>query len=481
MIASSYPWRLLIDWQKVPKPETSQNSNENDEKCGNFSSKYVLTNSSSVTLQSPGYPYGYETDLNCSWIFSSNLSAYHPLFELEDVNLENGYSDCSNNDYVEVFTSSDMISWTSLARYCEMPPQRTYLSKDAFLKVNFITNYWTNKTGFSGQLRLECGSTYTSPSGVINFDQQQLTISPGTTVCKWNIKVRPGKKIEFTFNKINLLCVSKTRLIIKNGLDDASPMLGGQNFCGNDTSIPTVPLTSGNRAMVRYEIGPMSHRVFELQYQEKSINCHETIIISEHNKFATITTPNYPNVPDPYTECTWAISSENGDNLKLEFQKWDLITQNNCDLEYVELRTGVTKLSQVIGRYCEKPPPKIIEGSNLLVKYFTQAETPNPGFVIKVSLNPCGGVYTSNSGSIHSPNYHLEEYPPQITCEYHIVGQIGYSMTIQMENLQLGDVDEDNCTRVDHVSIYSYSQSYDPFDNSTDGKEVSFFKYGKFF
>lgn len=465
-------WSMNILWRKLLKSEIPTITEQIfDAKCGNQSTNIVLTNYTSYNLSSPGFPYGYDSYLNCSWIASTNISSMHPVFHFETLDLET-QDDCLN-DYVEIFSSSDSIEWTSLARRCKLSMLNPYFSGEKFLKLNFNTNYYQNRTGFHGKFQVDCGSTLTGSSGILVFDQgsfRNMGISSNMT-CSWIVKVKPGKMIQFTFDKIKIDCASRSTIIIKNGVYEFSPILGGTRFCGNDTYIPQIPLTSGNSAIVKFELRSTSSPVFTLQYQEVGQDCSERIVISQNNKFAIISSPNYPNVPNPFTECTWMVSSASGENLKIEFlDRFDLKTNADCDMEYVELRRGTTRVSQVVGRYCDKKPnPQIIESSIIQVKYYTSVADPNNGFKMKISIAPCGAIYQYTEGTIMSPMHEQGIYPANIECLYHIIGSPGSFITITLQYIDLPVAD--NCSSTDHLAVYTFSQLTND-DSSSDGEFV---------
>lgn len=62
-----------------------------------------------------------------------------------------------------------------------------------------------------------------------------------------------------------------------------------------------------------------------LHYQEKSLSCGGTIALSRFENQTFVTSPNYPNIPQPYTECFWTITAPPGKRMRLDFvERFDL-------------------------------------------------------------------------------------------------------------------------------------------------------------
>ena len=67
--------RFQMQWKEIDKSTLINNTIESE--CGKVIS---LNNETIVTnITSPGYPYGYGPNMNCSWIISSGVPSYHPV------------------------------------------------------------------------------------------------------------------------------------------------------------------------------------------------------------------------------------------------------------------------------------------------------------------------------------------------------------------------------------------------------------------
>lgn len=440
--------------------------------CGGHEVIVLGENSTIYNLTSPGYPDGYRTGLNCSWIFQSSISTLHPMLKLDYVDLEE--TDACLSDYLAISTSSDLLSWSSPEKICTFGYRvKSAFHGKPFLKVAFNTDYFNNRTGFTGFVSLRCGGVVTEPNGVIEVSSVVTTnqtmarfLDP---VCMWNITVRPGRIIQFQFDAIKIGktadgCVGS--VTIKNGIDEYSPLLGA--FCGND--IPQMVNTSSNRAFVKFFTGHVLSNSFRLSYREVGMDCGGNILLRKNNS-TIITTPRYPEVPFPHSECIWTIMAPSGETLVYKFEQFNLKYSPLCQKEYVELRDGGTSNADVLVSTCgsEVVQSKLTTSNMLRVKYFTDFSDPGNGFKLRVSLSPCGGSFHAARGTITSKNYPVQGgYPSKTVCEYYIHGSMNTILNVTFQDLHLPS--GANCSSLDNIKIYSIV----PGENNTDIDQGTF-------
>lgn len=90
------------------------------------------------------------------------------------------------------------------------------------------------------------------------------------------------------------------------------------------------------------------------------------------------------------------------------------------------------------------------------MKFFTDVNEPKNGFQAEVRIATCGGTYSSPTGIISSEGFgNPGAYPANSECIYRILGRSGTTIELQVKQLHLPDGDNENCTEVDHVSIYA--------------------------
>lgn len=444
-------YAFKITWKRIPKTSKDKLINSNAPNCGDTDNTIIISDYNIHTLSSPGYPNGFENDLICSWIISTNLILYHTHLIFVHLDLEYTH-ECINN-YIELFKSSDMINWVSLGKYCSIQMINNQFSGNPFLKISFKTNSPSSRSGFLAQMIIKCGSTLRGPSGIIKYDYN-ITNTQSLDKCIWIIQVKQGKMIEFNFEKIDIDCaITRTVLQIKNGIYSDSPILGGKNICGTNANNISIPITSGNMAQVSIEFYITN---FTLSYQETGIDCTQRIILSESNNHVFITSPKYPNLPDPFSECNWIISTKAGENLQYEIIEQS--TDVNCDDEYMELKYGI---SDIVYRHCgirfAQYETDIVEFDAFNIEYLNNLENPKYKFKLKVSIAQCGGVYHLDRGTIefskknlrffNSPRHYLE-------CTFSIIGtrNIAKYVSLSVQNMSLSSSDE---IKLDYTPVQS--------------------------
>lgn len=328
----------------------------------------------------------------------------------------------------------------------------------------FNSDYGTNKTGFMATTFLDCGGIMTESEGIIEYNVKSY-ILPYRIMnnCMWNITVRRGKTIQFEFIDLKIDNITSggcgAALTIRNGIDDMSPYLGQGQFCGK--VLPKdVPETSSNRAFVKYKTATPTFSSFKIRYYEVQHKCGGQVRLSLNvNNSVIISTPNYPNIPQPHIECIWTIIAPIGEQVRIDFlERFDLKFSKTCEDEYVELRDGSTSSSQLIGTFCsEKPTTKYSKSNILMMKYFTNIDEPKNGFKLNASIGVCGGMKRSSLGILTSPKYPgLGAYPNNAQCDYRIVGLANTIFNITILDIDLPEMNETVCDlKKDHIKIYS--------------------------
>lgn len=135
-----------------------------------------LNNSTFINISSPGYPQGYDINLNCTWTLKPEQSGYHATFTLLVVDLEDTF-DCLG-DYVSSESSTDLSNYVMLNRTCQLRPNNALpIHGNPYLRLKFISDYYSNRTGFYGRGKAMCGAPMTGPSGVISVYRE--------TECEW--------------------------------------------------------------------------------------------------------------------------------------------------------------------------------------------------------------------------------------------------------------------------------------------------------
>ncbi|XP_017081199.1 cubilin homolog [Drosophila eugracilis] len=376
----------------------------------------TLSDIAIIEISSPGYPQGYVPYLDCEWTIkpedpSQHITAYYFQADLENFN------DCAA-DYLKIQSSHDLQHWNDEVRTCQKSktPNRP-IHGTPNLRLQFHSDVSINGTGFLARLRSSCGSNMTGTVGTIPQMKEGGE-------CAWHIDVRPGRLIDITINYDGPPSSTCRQYgFIYDGLDEHSPLLQHSKF-GNQRDIRKIAFrTSSSHAYIKYYLGSKSTNdgcLWTLTYREFN-ECNGEIQLTQNAPKFVVTSPGYPYLPHPHSECTWLVLAPMGESIAVNFDEFEL-SSRMCDKENVEFFDGSTNLARLLLRTCRKPHATLrTSGSSLLVHYQSQLNEPNGGFRLNLSLSTCGGQFSGSSGSFNSENYpHLGGYPKPSVCEYSI-------------------------------------------------------------
>lgn len=404
--------KFKLIWNEVSKSDGEISSKVSNSLNCTRNSVMTVSEADSLRLRSPGYPNGYDPNVNCTWTFLPAKMGYHVdiIFTVIDFEVT---TNCIA-DYVRVESGSDLLNFERQTPMCSMSQiaKRGGLHGTPNLRVQFISDFSNNRTGFDSVVTLDCGGLLEGSSGSITHE---MTVTDRTQygmneTCYWTVTVNRGRTIQFTFDKLSLAknddgsCNSF--IIIRNGVHDDSPFLGDGKYC---SGTPRIPQTSSNKAIVQFVRNRIFQRTneFNLKFEQVEHACGGTHTLDYVSDSIVISSPNYPNIPSPHIECVWRVTAPNGELMKVEFvERFDLTTSQTCSSEYLELREGATSTAPVIGKYCREKPTPIFTTTNMLrLKYFTDVAIPRNGFKLKISFARCGKSIVANSGSISSPGF----------------------------------------------------------------------------
>ncbi|KAH8276594.1 hypothetical protein KR044_004736, partial [Drosophila immigrans] len=494
--ATRGPFRLR--WERLAKEAMASNrsAEQRTRLCGH---QLVSVAGEMVGFNSPGYPQGYATNLHCLWDLVPSDGATHVFLQLTTLDVEVFADDCFA-DYVLVSSSGDLQNWSELGKLCRPLNGSASASfhGEPYLRLEFVTDGSVNKTGFSSQVRAICGSELTARQGVVNVTTMAAHALP-TQDCIWTIRGRQGKRLRITFleSQLRPSNVDQCRnfFVMRNGGEEDSPFLGRGKYCENN--ITDVLETSSNRAYIKFHRSGFQRFGAAFRYEELGHACSGKIVLEEGvGNFSSrlISSPNYPNLPNPYSECVWQVQAPPQHRIAVEFiNTFDLTpssspegngggngngTSDNeqvdegCDQEFVQLNDGATELLPLLGRYCgnRKPNTVVSTGSMLRIKFYTAILEPRPGFQALLKLADCGGSYYSPQGVVEWTSAWARNAigGGGGDCAYTIEMEKGSTIELNFEAMQLAG-DEANCSQHTHLLL----EEMEPFGENFAEQRVS--------
>ncbi|KAG7161827.1 Cubilin-like 2 [Homarus americanus] len=359
---------------------------------------YMVSINGSSEISNPGHP-GYANNLNCEWIIEApphEKIKIFIMFELEE-------SSSCFYDYIGVYDV--------------------------------------------------CGGFLEGAEGVISSPKFPDNYPSGQD-CQWSIRVGIGKTIRLEFDTFRVANSTSTcggdYLLIRNGGTQSSPFLGAGKFCGLST--PQIGESSSNILLLRFVTDNSIHeKGFKLRYYEQAATCGGQHRLTADLPRLTIHSPNFPNSPNPYTECSWTILAPSEKTISLHFDDTFTIPNlfGSCDQAFIEVRDGGTIISPpLLDKFCGTINPGTVHttGSAIYVRYYNNITEHHPGFQADATIDTCGGSYNAIDGGYLSTPGFPGPYAHDLNCTWRIVAPLGHYVSLHMLDVDIYSL-SDNCTQ----------------------------------
>ncbi|XP_049840781.1 cubilin-like [Schistocerca gregaria] len=418
--------------------------------CGSTTQLGDTFNTSQVNISSPNFGSGYEP-MDCVWIFETPPTS-HVAVKIRTLDVRS-FSNWCHSAKVQIFSGKlGTQDWTLLVETClSNASSLGYIHGSSLVKVVFHADYRSREhAGFSATVYRDCGGSLELPSGVLEYNPQiPVVVSDNwasSVVCQWNVTVPAGRNVSVTFDRFDIPagvhgtgCDRNEFLMLKNGGSEDSPLLGNGKYCGPK---PTDQLqTTGNKLFVKF-VGHRRSEGFKIKFQQVSHSCGGNYILTRDMRSVTISSPRYPQIPPPHTECIYVFTAPAGEDLQIEYaEHFDLrgYVSSGCPEEGIEVRDGGTLAAKIVGVFCGTVAPSTYTtSSNVLhIRFYTNTNNPHTGFQATVSIGKCGGTLRAYRGVIKSPGY-PGKYERNIKCEWNVRAPYDYYYIL---NFQLTDLD----------------------------------------
>ncbi|CRL00998.1 CLUMA_CG014207, isoform A [Clunio marinus] len=415
----------------------------------------------------------YNHNSRCAWLIKTNhtkvLNVTFKTFNIEPS------ADC-RFDWLQIHDGRSSSSYM-VGRFCgnQLPKGGNIISTHNQLYLWFRSDNSTAHEGFElswtsidpecgGELNISTHGTISSPGAPGNY--------PINRDCEWFLTAPPGKRIQFLFYTMMIEAHENCGydfVEIHSGLGSETPSLG--KFC--NTTNPAPILTPSNTATIRFHSdGDSNDAGFQIAF---------SVVAGLPGCGGTYTSPK-GDVMSPTSiadgmykhnvVCDYVIQVPIDSRVRVEFKKFSLEDSTSCKFDKVE--GSVYDEEKLIGRYCGKTmPPLITSQTNVLTVKFTSDWSSNDeGFAFEYQL-VCGGVFTSDSGNISSPNYPMP-YAGERNCEYDLVAPQGKIILLNILDL---DIEQHSVCEFDNLEIYDGFKA----DNATSlGRFCGQIKPGSF-
>ncbi|XP_060505326.1 procollagen C-endopeptidase enhancer 1 isoform X1 [Panthera onca] len=206
-----------------------------------------------------------------------------------------------------------------------------------------------------------------------------------------------------------------------------------------------------------------------------------------------VASEGFPNLYPSNKECIWTITVPEGQTVSLSFRVFDFELHPACRYDALEVFAGSGTSGQRLGRFCGtfRPAPLVAPGNQVTLRMTADEGTGGRGFLLWYSgratsgtgpppgarrkwvTDPrvewaawgywdehqfCGGRLEKAQGTLTTPNWPESDYPPGISCSWHIIAPPDQVISLTFGKF---DLEPDTYCRYDSVSVFNGAVSDD--------------------
>lgn len=174
-----------------------------------------------------------------------------------------------------------------------------------------------------------------------------------------------------------------------------------------------------------------------------------------------IASEGFPRHYPPGSNCTWTITVPEGQVATLSFRVFDLEPDPLCRFDALSVFGGHSPGAPLLGRFCGTFRPGALRAPQNRLRLHMESDggTAGRGFLAWFSAGSppsnehqfCGGRLEKPQGSLNTPNWPEENYPPGISCSWHIVAPADKVVELRFGKF---DVEPDPHCRYDYVAVF---------------------------
>eukprot|EP00794_Sanderia_malayensis_P003246 gene3246-3727_t len=395
-------------------------------------------------LMSPNYPSNYPNRKTCNYTVIGNTGDKIRL-TFTDFRLES-HSTC-RHDKLNIYNGSS-LSAPQIGSYCGSRVVPFNVSSTvSSLFMQFISDSSLAYRGFRATYEIiGCSGMYTAENGTFATPNYPSSY-PINRMCKFMIKVAPGRRIQLNFSEIDVETHTTCRfdyVEIYNGNDETAPLI--QRYCSRHAAISLT--SSSNEVLVKFRSDSSNTgRGFRAIYTSMAGGCGGVFRASSGYIFS----PNYPQNYPTRVQCEWVIIVQPQHNVRLNFVDFLLESHQSCAYDYVQVRDGYGVNATELAKGCANRTIGLVvsTGNVMIVKFRSDATVTARGFKALFTTG-CGGTVNADTpGAITSPNY-PNNYPHLANCVWVLRGTPGRKVTLTFTNF---DIEQHTACNYDYVEV----------------------------
>ncbi|XP_054711220.1 uncharacterized protein LOC129220814 [Uloborus diversus] len=314
------------------------------------------------TLTSPGYPDGYPSNADCSWLLTSADPDDAIFLRIETLLLE-PVPGCQL-DYLQVHLGPDIQS-PSLGPFCGHLNDRLlqtntsrvlllFRSDRAYEEKGFSIDYFTRPVGVCRKEMNQTFGTIRSPGFPNNY--------PDRTDCWTVITVSPEKKINLFFDFLDLEFGENCTFDYVQVFDGRTQ---NSSLLGQSCRGPVSFRSSSNSVLLHFHsdesVNKKGYRARYSAVDRDSFPIGDCLRESE-NGHGTVASPNFPANYPSSSNCSIYLVAPAGQRIAINIESIQLEIAPNCIYDYLRL-TEIVSFSdeQRMGTFCGR----LLETKNL--------------------------------------------------------------------------------------------------------------------
>ncbi|XP_053569959.1 cubilin [Bombina bombina] len=397
-------------------------------------------------IQSPSWPNSYTGNKQCIYIIRQGLDD-HVNLRFTHLELKNS-TGCALT-YIEI-RDGDTEASSLIGKYCDstIPASITSSSNSLWIKYKSDSSVTSSFRAF---YQVACGGAL-SGSGQIRTPHYPNAYHRERT-CEWVITQPIGTLVVFNFNSFNVLTgptCGNNYVEVRDGPSAESKLIG--KYCGPEMP-PSVQSTQRNLYVKFVTDSSEANRGFLASFTSVLDGCGGTHTAPE----GTIRSPGYPEAYPHGIDCTWVITVQPGNFIRLSFDFFHFQHFYTCSYDYLEIfdSDSTAAAETKVGRYCGRSiPPSITSSDNkMTLLMVTDSSVSTEGFSANyISVNAstvCDAELMGDSGIFTSPNY-PNSYPNNRECIYTITVETNKQIALNFTTFALNSFS--SCDR-DYVEI----------------------------
>eukprot|EP00058_Branchiostoma_floridae_P028277 XP_002613768.1 hypothetical protein BRAFLDRAFT_84525 [Branchiostoma floridae] len=317
-------------------------------------------------IQSPNYPDDYRPNKECVWRITVprgyNIGLTFQAFEIER-------HDTCSYDYVEVRDGLDEEYSDRLGRYCGYITPDDIKSSSNTLLVKFVSDGSVNKAGFSASF----------------FKERHDT-------CSYDyVEVRDGLDEEYS-DRLGRYCgyitpddikSSSNTLLVKFVSDGSVNKAGFSASFFKEMNECAQPDKGGCEQKCVNTLGSFHCECspgYELSSNKRT--CEPACGGFLTGLSGNITSPTFPLEYPQNKRCVWQIVAPSQYRITLKFNHFELEGNDVCKYDSLEVRSGLSPESDVLGRFCGSELPESVTSTrnNMRVEFKSDNTVSKKGF-----------------------------------------------------------------------------------------------------